>query len=577
MVMIAVSGFLGMQPRVGPRMLPDEYATYARDLRMVTGYLEGRNGERTLANSAIDDPNTKFVYRITRKGNPANNILLEFPTPNVDVQRGPLINDVYDRYYWASDAGLPMFSLYTRIRDGLDPYEIAWPAPVDVVANPVQGTVNPVPADRVFEYRNYVHTWVDEYGRESPPSRVNPATVDLAGDSTELGVGGGQTVRLNWASTTLPDTTGKPDLASMRIYRTVPGISSSAFFFVMEIDYADLISGSLDTIDDKLPAEVALNDILASTIYDPPPDDLIGMAQMPNGFMAGFRADSKDVLFCEPYRPHAWPNIYTLSVEDPVVGLAVFGTNLVILTQGTPYIATGVHPEAMSLQKVNPPTACINRRSIVPLRDGVLFAGEDGLMAISAAGIQNVTESMLTRNQWNALYSPATMLAARDGESTYVSFYDNMNGFALDFAKLQDGFTDISTGLDLVAVNSDEEQRRALISTSTNVFIYNNIDPANSKTYVWKSKEFFLVTPVNLGACQINADLTNHLGSSGVVRLTVWADGVQRFFGDVTARLNNPFKLPSGFKGQVWQFQLDGTLPVSRIVLAQTERELANG
>jgi hypothetical protein len=39
-------------------------------------------------------------------------------------------------------------------------------------------------------------------------------------------------------------------------------------------------------------------------------------------------------------------------------------------------------------------------------------------------------------------------------------------------------------------------------------------------------------------------------------------------------RPNRPFKLPSGYKAQVYQFEISGRARVSRVMIAETEREL---
>ncbi|MGL1400235.1 hypothetical protein ACSTI4_24935, partial [Vibrio parahaemolyticus] len=76
--------------------------------------------------------------------------------------------------------------------------------------------------------------------------------------------------------------------------------------------------------------------------YNPPPAGLRGLTAMPNGMMAAF--DGKDLYFCEPYLPHAWPASYTLTTDFPIVGLGAFGTSLVVMTTGNLYLVSGTAP-----------------------------------------------------------------------------------------------------------------------------------------------------------------------------------------------------------------------------------------
>ena len=73
--------------------------------------------------------------------------------------------------------------------------------------------------------------------------------------------------------------------------------------------------------------------------------------QMANGMMAGFFG--RTVCFCEPYRPHAWPEKYQVTVDSDIVALAAVGTTLFILTKGAPHWAQGSSPDAMSPNSVS--------------------------------------------------------------------------------------------------------------------------------------------------------------------------------------------------------------------------------
>lgn len=67
---------------------------------------------------------------------------------------------------------------------------------------------------------------------------------------------------------------------------------------------------------------------------------LNGIINLPNGMVAGFLG--RDIYFCEPYRPFAWPENYIQTIDDPVVGLGRMDTTLAVLTTGNPYFIQGL-------------------------------------------------------------------------------------------------------------------------------------------------------------------------------------------------------------------------------------------
>ena len=139
--------------------------------------------------------------------------------------------------------------------------------------------------------------------------------------------------------------------------------------------------------------------------------------------------------------------------------------------------------------------------------------------------------------------------------------------------------------------------------------------------YEWKSKLFILNRACNYGAAQIEADFGNialsqaqmaldaaaiasnqaifnsgaplfgTLGTDGAlnsialngsilkslvsqaidsryITLTVFANGKQ--VASIQVRDSNPFRLPSGFKADRWEFQLSGNIPVRHLKVAET-------
>lgn len=541
-----------MQPRMGVRLLPPTAAAEAVDTRGLSGYLNGRPTCLQVPGGTGFLPAHKKVFR-TIDPTDDSNVFMTFGNRNTDVVRPPLTNDMYMRYYWAGEGIQPSFNTLQRIKDGMGAYFVGGqPAPRPTI------TIETAGVSPTVETRVYVLTVVDEFGVEGPPGGqrfTNPKIDDV--------------LRVAWVGPA--HVTGFPAISAVRVYRTVVGQNSTAFFFAAEVPL-----GTNFFVDNLAGSDVALNETLGTQTYALPPADMLGLCIVANGFLAGWKG--RDVYFSEPYRPDAWPTEYIISVEDPIIGLGVFDTNLVILTTGVPYVATGVNPAAMSLTKVGSVNGCLSRRSIVSMPGAVIYASSDGLSLIDSGGMRILTQDMIDRNTWLTGYNPDDIRAVRDGDSIYTAWTDDLNGFEIDFREPERGVTFLTSGMQIDAFDQDGDGQRPLLMSDGTVYFYAHSD-APPSTYRWRSKEFFMVQPLNFGAAQVDNALTpvvttptSGLSAEGL-RLRVWAD--RRLAYDKDVKLDQQFRLPSGFKAQIWQFELEGNVGVSRMMVAETGKELA--
>ena len=250
-----------------------------------------------------------------------------------------------------------------------------------------------------LEDRSYVYTYVNSLGEEGPPSPASTATPLLDGQSVLL------------SNLSLPPTIGY-DITKMRLYRTNSTEAGTEFQFVKEFDI------SRSTRDEVRSAN--LGEVISTTTWDPPDPAMLGIIALPNGILAGF--NGKQLYFCEPYFPHAWPPEYDQAVEYDIVGLAAFGNSLAVLTKGWPYIVTGSHPRNMNVRAIKVNQACLSKESIASDGDRVYYASPDGLVEISVNGISVVTEDILDPKDWKG-YTPSTMVG-EFYEGRYYGFYD---------------------------------------------------------------------------------------------------------------------------------------------------------
>jgi hypothetical protein len=205
-------------------------------------------------------------------------------------------------------------------------------------------------------------------------------------------------------------------VTTKRIYRAATGNVGTVFRFVAEIplttaDYVDLLTDS------------DLGETLISELWVLPPDDLQGILALPNGITAGF-AKNQLCLSAQNY-PHAWPIEYRLNTDTAIVGIGNVDNTVIIGTQSFVYIASGNDPAAYSMSKFEVPYACVSKKSFAYLTGiGVVFAGPDGLMAVSGPGqVRNLTDSIFTREQWQAL-NPSRIFGVAHND-IYWMFWEN--------------------------------------------------------------------------------------------------------------------------------------------------------
>ena len=108
-------------------------------------------------------------------------------------------------------------------------------------------------------------------------------------------------------------------------------------------------------------------------------------------------------------------------VDSKVVGLGVYDTTLVVMTERQPYLITGSSPLALSQTKLPVPQPCVAKRSIASDQYGVLYASPNGLVSISPGGSDVISNPLYTRQEWQEL-SPSSMVGMIYNNQ-YLGFY----------------------------------------------------------------------------------------------------------------------------------------------------------
>lgn len=566
--------FGGQIPAIDERLLPMDNASYTKNAFLQAGRLEPLAADvdvHTLAN-----PLARYAFRIPTTDPDIDQISdsywLEFADANTTVVRSP-VTDTGDggRFYWANAAGPPGYTTKARVAALQPALILGIPRPAVAPGLAVVGGTAPTGT------RGYVYTWVSSLGEEGQPSPPTVLVGNLNGSWD-----------LTFTAPTLANTTDRV-LATTRIYRTeVDNLGNVGFFFVAEIPIATLAYS--DTVAS---ATVANSAQLLSETWSGPPVDLKGLVSMPNGMIAGWREN--EVWFCEPYRPHAWPVSYVANVEAPIVGFGTIDQNLMILTSGQPYVATGIHPSLMALRKVQPLEPCTCQGSIVQTPRGVLYASYNGLILIGPGGGLNVTFNIIRKDEWLRLVNLRTMHATYFMNG-YYCYSGSVEGVFQTDTFQADTFQEANfLGTTIGAHISVDDPRLGFMTLTCDTPTYNvmldiwtgeTLAIRNGKVvhvdrrvytprqnYVWRSKLVQTNYIENFAAAKIYYDLPNGPLPDAPTTFRYYADGVLRFSRTLPSS-GKQFRLPSGFKADAVQFELEGQLMVFNMQIATSAREL---
>jgi len=628
---VRLAPFRGMLPRRDPRFLELGQAREAKDVRLLSGALQAYRETKTVEDSL--ELSSGSVEAIARWRSGGEATWLRFPSP-VDVVRGPVSGDVWERVYWTGDSryGQPMYSWAGKIAGSEPPataYKLGVPAPEQEISatpkdlpsgdvaeihaderpirvvtdsdhgletgdivrfsieadepddndeddladfiNATDGFQVRVTGDREFtldntdgevreytafqsgtwevyidpglrERRFYVHTYVTELGEEGPPS---PA-------SSAVDAGPTQNVQLDLPSLD-PEAGENRLIERRRIYRTATGDEGAEFQFVDEVDIAD--SEYTDSI-----ATDNLAEALPSGAYDPPPEDLHSLNALPSGVMVG--AVDQDVCFSEPYLPHAWPGEYRLTLDHPIVGVAVFDSYVVAATESRPYLITGEDPRAMQPTRLPVTQGCLSKRSIVSLGYAVLYASADGLVMVDSSGAQLVTRGIITPDEWSG-YAPES-IHAYEHEGRYIAFFDNgarRGAFVFDPREADAGVSELSIWA-RHGFRDPVEPKLYLLTEDGSVSQWDAGD--DPMPYRWKSGVVPTPRPVSPSCIQVVAHsyedtkITVHAGETATV--TVTGDHIHR--------------LPPMGRSRDIQIDVEGTDTVQEVAVADSVPEL---
>jgi len=508
---LVLSNFTGITPRLGAQYLPDNAAQKAVNAKLFSG--EIRPWMKPVEEYVPVNPNAISIFKMNGPGNTSK--WLEW-VKDTDVVRGPVVDETDYRIYYSEDGTCKKtnWSLATAGSTGAYPRDwlhMGVPAPETAPTLSATRTTignNEYDPDNT-ENRAYVYTYVSEFGsvwEESAPSPPADIICDIVGNPVNV-------------SGFAKPPTEHYNITHIRLYRAVGGSSDIIYMLVDEFELDNShefpasgtsmnnVAWTSSTYPDSI-SYTALGKELDSLNYTPPPSNLRGLVMMANGFMAGFKYNQ--IWFSEPFIPHAWPTDYMLSVDAEIVGLGVYGSTLVVCTKAHCYTISGTHPSSLAQEKQPMVQPCISKQSIAYDQYGVLYASPHGLVALAAGQMDVFSRPLITRDEWQNLYTPSTLKSAMYN-NMYVGAYHRGN---------DQGLVIFSRGDQPAMIEMDFPSTALHVEYGTGVLYALNaydhkiyrIDGSsgNRMTFDWMSKEFAFGYRMTFTAAKVDAQLTDY-------------------------------------------------------------------
>lgn len=620
---LSLTKFGGMAPKIAAQLLPESFAQRANEVKLQSGELRPFYADIDVID-VPEDTISIYKYYIPKDTNDIGFIWLCF-NKYVNIVKGPVYSDDNNRLIISgidsnlritdttmidlviddSDTSTRQYKPITL--DSTNTYILGLPVPTDIkMAVEGEGTENK-------ESRSYVVALVREWkdGKLDIGKLSDPATT--ADDTLTVDVHTGQTVKLT--NITIPENAYSDyGIRKAYVYRSTIGSDGTATYGYV---------GEFEIIADKTVYEFsdarASQDVEESAVsaeWDAPIENLTGLVSLNNGVLAAFKGS--DVYFSYPYQVNAWPYTYRISVDYNIVGLGAFGNTVVICTEGIPSLALVSDPASVTLRAINAAYPCLSPQTIVNFSNGVVYASTGGLLLVNSTSPKYITEGYITKDEfkdWNP-----DKLVATDYGGTYI-------GISTDATKYHGILFNIdSPNIGLISlyryaygVFSDHEKNELYLIVPTSeggrkIVAYDKEvlqGDQNYRTYNWRSKLFISSQGLaTMSAARVRIDASNalsglaiksytysrhaindaplnHFDINGPVNMKAvyeelntktyiyfiyYVDGIPR----LTRRTNSsaPFRLPSGFRGDTFEVEVEAATAISSIELASSMGEL---
>ena len=360
-------------------------------------------------------------------------------------------------------------------------------------------------------------------------------------------------------------TAGQQDILGINFYRTYPSQQGTTEYFLINAAPIALSGGSASLVDASDEPQTAIT--LVTPYWDMPPASPSNLTYMGNGFFVV--GAGKDLVFSEPYRPHAWP--YRMTLTHGVVGIIeVEGGALVTTTAGA-YLISGTHPSQVSQQLLPVEQAGWSDTAITRVEGAAVYASNDGMVSVNGGQPSlKGSQTLFTRRDWRALfgqYRQNLRLAHHDGH--LIGIVDpNYPAAGISFAfsvrldESEGSYQSLNLGQSIYGAAVSATTDQLFLTTATGFAEF--MGSSSALEYQWLSGERLLPSPASLSCGVIDA-----VGSG---ELWLAADGYD--IGPIAFSGRTSFRIPPTNPAYRWSVDIYGTATVREVSLGQSFAEL---
>lgn len=545
MTTLTIRKFNGEIPRLPSDRLPEDAAQYAKNAEFAHGELRPLKslGSHYTVHATARPCRALFTH------DGVNFYAWNLPTR---AYLHPTIDDTSSRViYHTQGQGLKVTTTAGMKAINLDPAPPATSFDVGVTAPSAPSVSLGAATSGGVETVAVVAVAVNVWGEESAPS----APVLFDKQNTQ-----GATYTVTHAA-----TAGQQALTGINFYRTYPSQQGTTEYFLINPTPAALAGGVATLVDASDTPQTTTS--LASSEWDPPPTLPNNLTYVGNGFFA--IGAGKDIVFSEPYRPHAWP--YRMTLPHGIVGIVAVEGGILVTTQAQTYLVSGAHPTQMSQQILPTEQAGWSSMAMARIAGAAVFASNDGLVSVYGGQPSlKESQSLFTRKDWRGKYSTARLnlrLHQHDGRLMGLidpSYPTNSSAepFLLQLDEAAGSYCRLDVGQPIynAAVSGTTDQLFVTTATGFAEFAASSTNLA----YEWLSGERLFPMPVNF-ACGV-------VDAVGTGTLQVYGDGVLR--GTVAISGRASFRLAGGQPCHRWSVNITGSATIREISLAQSFAEL---
>jgi len=494
--------FGGVIPRREPRLLPNNAAQVAENVKLFSGALVSWKKAVTV-NAPTRSGTLKSMYRMYST---ATDYWLT-STSDVDYVRGPIAGDTQFKLYYTGElstgsgfsSGPRKTNLALATASGTDyPHdwlEMGVPAPGSrpTVIGTGGTSTNSITRTYVYTYVTGTDLQGGTWLEEGPPSPVGTGTGKEDATWVIAALSTGTTGKYAWGG------------ATKNIYHAVTDNAGNTNY---QLSLGTVPIATTSTNDTTAAANLGVicptfTPGVIGSEWVAPPSDLTCLIALPNGIFAG--ASGNLICFSEPFFPHAWPIRYRQAANFNIVSLGAYGQTVIATTKGPPYALVGARPDSMAMSHIEEIHPCVSKRSTVSFPWGVMWATPDGLALAGVGGAVNAIEPFMKRDEWRTLCFPDSIIAKQFQDVYFGFFQTGTEGLNFIFDKANDQGPLVFGNFDVQGAWTDPESSKMYLMQGGIIKQW-DADDTNISPYDWKSKVIVLPKPVNFGAMQIEAD-----------------------------------------------------------------------